>query len=251
MTNSIFDRFSSTDIASVQRKQKQGRILRIEELENRELLSATLWETGLPVSSISSSSSWDDSIDLHSNVLEICGTNNDDWIKIQKTDMQVIVRAFDIAEEGADGALLVERSAQNGQHVHLLEVADYSEWIVEIGAWSVDKSLVSQISFWGFGGNDIFIGTYEGVSTTIVMRLEGGVGDNWLVGGVGNDWIYGSWLGNSHLDTGVAGDNMVIGGRGANVFYNSSDGSDCFIWVYIGNIGTTAMPSPGDGDGRI
>jgi len=49
MTNSIFDRFSSTDTASIQRKQKQGRILCIEELENRELLSATLWETGLPV----------------------------------------------------------------------------------------------------------------------------------------------------------------------------------------------------------
>ena len=58
MTNSTFDRFSSTDAASEQRKQrkqKQGRILRIEELENRELLSATLWETGLPMPSSSSS----------------------------------------------------------------------------------------------------------------------------------------------------------------------------------------------------
>ena len=257
MTNSIFDRFSSTDTASVQRKQKQGRILRIEELENRELLSATLWETGLPMSSSSSSlSNWDGTVGLRSDVLEIRGTNNDDWIKIQETDTQVIVRAFDIAEEGADGAMLVERSSLDALHPRKPEYndySDYSEWIIEIGAWSVDKSLVSQISFWGFGGNDVFIGAYDSVSTTTAMRLDGGGGDNWLVGGAGNDWIYGGWLGNSHLDTGVAGDSMVIGGRGANVFYNTSAGSDCFIWVSAEAVSPTVrqLPSPGDGDGQI
>ena len=70
MTNSIFDRFSSTDIASVQRKhrkQKQGRILRIEELENRELLSVSPWNAVIPMPS--SMTQWDDSTDASTQVI--------------------------------------------------------------------------------------------------------------------------------------------------------------------------------------
>ena len=356
MTNSIFDRFSSTDTASVQRKQrkqKQGRILRIEELENRELLSATPWNmaalmpssswddsidasTQVVVSSASASANvtgprnitlqividnsaglswvasmpgasyyevrycisgsedwkyettdrtsltltglssntnywtqvracivtadtvsvsewssrttvitqfptvtsqpallpWNGTIDLRNSVLEIRGTNSDDWIKIQETNTQVIVRAFGIAEEGANNAIFVDRSwslPANSESARL--PLYYSEWIAEVGQWSFDKNGISQITFWGFGGNDTFIGAYEGVSTTIAMRLDGVGGDNWLVGGAGNDWIYSGLTGNSHLDPGAAGDSMVIGGRGANVFYNGEEYSNCFIWM--------------------
>jgi len=163
--------------------------------------SNSVWATAPTTTALSTTvaDTWGGSVWRVGTQLQIQGTNGNDWIEIQQTSTSIIVHSF------------------------------CDQRIDRTGVWSVDRNGISQIAFWGYGGNDVFIGAYEGVSTTIAMRLDGGGGDNWLVGGAGNDWIYGGWLGNSHLDTGVSGDSMVIGGRGANVFYNSSAGSDMFI----------------------
>ena len=135
------------------------------------------------------------------STITIAGTNNSDWIRLEQSATTIWVHSYN------------------------------PTGTTRLNSWDFNINSVSQIDFFGYDGNDTFLGG----NVSVALRLDGGTGNNRLVGGAGNDWIYGGLHGNSILDTGIGGDNIVIGGYGTNIFYNNTTGSNGFIWAGYNN----------------
>lgn len=177
-------------------KSVRRRRLVLESLENRELLSvspfsppahddlstAFLASSGQVVAFAEASTGV--VAEVENGILTVTGTEQADNIEVKQTTTEVIVSAF----------------AANGN--------------TKLASWNFSRDQVSEIVFFGFGGNDTFLN-----GSSVNCTVYGGDGNDRLVGGTGKNILDG---GN--------GDNMVIGGTGVNIFHNTGTGSSAFVW---------------------
>ncbi len=129
-------------------------------------------------------------VSLSDFLLTISGTDSDDWVEVEETGAEIIIHMYDPA----------------GQ--------------TRLASRTFIKADVSQIAFFGHGGDDTFKNwSRDAGACTLDCTAYGGDGNDYLQGGAGQNFLDG---GN--------GDNIIIGGRGVNIFVNEGYGSSAFIW---------------------
>jgi len=125
--------------------------------------------------------------ELNERVLAINGTNKSDWIEIQETASEVIVRSFS-----------ADRSA-------------------ELRLWTFTKSEISEIVIRGFEGDDTFKNWYNGVYCSIDFTVHGGAGNDYIMGGSGKNVLNGG-DGNSMIIGGRGTNVFYNTGIGSSIF---------------------------------